>query len=174
MERRVGPPAGIAERGREGPTARDGGPAAEVRIRDAAGEWRDEVLLATGREVPAAAVISGCGRRWGMAVSFFASKQRLGWHDPRVRVAASVERAHPLARFVRTPSAVRYAESGPGGPPVERDRPWYTAKAGVRFADVPGALRLRPWEQHVSRQLDGGQTPEELLHSLEHWLAAVR
>jgi len=44
----------------------------------------------------------------------------------------------------------------------------------VTFADMLGASRLQQWEQHFSRQLDGGQTPEELLHTLKHWLAAVR
>lgn len=145
-----------------------------VLIRDAKGEWRDEVLLATGRDVPAAFVLSGYCRRWGIEVAFFESKQFVGLHDPRVRVGASVERAHPLAWFVQTLTVVWYAEAGTDGPAVHRDRPWYATKAGVTFADMLGALRLRQWDQHISRELAGGRTPLEVLNRLKHLLAAVR
>jgi len=149
-------------------------PVTVILIRDAAGEWRDEVLLATGRDVPAAFALSGYCRRWGIEVAFFESKQLLGLHDPRVRVSASVERAHPLAWFVQTLTVVWYAGSGHAGPHVERDRPWYATKVGVTFADMLSALRLRQWDQYISRELAGGRTPEELLNRLKHQLAAVR
>ncbi len=149
-------------------------PMTVVRVRDVAGEWRDEVLLATGTGVSAAFVIDGYCRRWGIEVAFSESKQLLGLHAPRVRTAASVERAHPRAWFVQTLTVVWYAETGRACPPVHRARPWYRSKAGVSFADMLGALRLPQWELRFSRESADGQSPWEMLDALKHWLAAVR
>lgn len=145
-----------------------------VLVRDVAGEWRDEVLLATGGGVSAGFVIAGYCRRWGMEVAFAESKQLLGLHDPQVRTGPSVERAHPLAWFVQTLTVVWYAEAGRTCPAVRRDRPWYRSKAGVSFADMLGTLRLQQWELRFSRDAADGQAPAEILDALKHWLAAVR
>ncbi len=72
-------------------------PMTVVLVRDVAGQWRDEVLLATGGGVSATFVIEGYCRRWGIEVAFAESKQLFGLHDPQVRTEPSVERAHPLA-----------------------------------------------------------------------------
>ncbi len=52
------------------PTGVKGEPVTVVLVRDAAGEWRDEVLLATGRDVSAAEMVSGFGRCWGIEEAF--------------------------------------------------------------------------------------------------------
>jgi hypothetical protein len=149
-------------------------PVSLVLVRDVAGQWRDEALLATSSEVSAAAVISGYCRRWSVEVAFFESKQFLGRYDPHVWSAGSVERAHPMAWFVQSVTILWYAVAGREGCQVERDRPWYTTKKTPTFADMLGALRLQLWEQHVSTRLGSDEDHAELLDSLINWLAAVR
>jgi hypothetical protein len=149
-------------------------PVTLVLVRDVAGQWRDEALLATARDVSAAGVIVGYCRRWGIEVAFFESKQFVGLHDPRVRSAKSVDRAHPMAWFVQTLTILWYATAGQTGPGVKRDRPWYPAKVTPTFADMLGALRLQFWEQRLSGMSGSDQDRTELTEFLKHWLAAVR
>jgi hypothetical protein len=149
-------------------------PLSLVLVRDVAGVWRDEALLATSSEVTAEFVIAGYCRRWSVEVAFFESKQFLGLHDPCVWSEGSVERAHPMAWFVQSVTILWYAVAGREGSQVERDRPWYTTKKTPTFADMLGALRLQLWEQHVSNRLGCDEDPAELLDSLINWLAAVR
>src|SRR5450432_366020 len=59
-------------------------PVSLVLVRDVAGVWRDEALLATSSDVSAEFVIAGYCRRWSVEVAFFESKQLLGLHDPQV------------------------------------------------------------------------------------------
>jgi hypothetical protein len=149
-------------------------PVTLVLVRDVAGEWRDEALLATARDVSAACVIAGYCRRWSIEVAFFESKQFLGLHDPHVRAERSVERAHPMAWFVQTLTILWYAVAGRSGPAVKRERPWYTTKTTPTFADMLGALRLQFWEERLSSMSGGDEDGAELLDFLKNWLAAVR
>lgn len=149
-------------------------PVTLVLVRDVAGEWRDEALLATARDVPAACVIAGYCRRWSIEVAFFESEQFLGLHDPRVRSERSVERSHPMAWFVQTLTVLWYATAGASGPGVKRDRPWYTTKVTPTFTDMLGALRLQFWEERLSDMSGGDEDPTKLRDFLKNWLAAVR
>ena len=149
-------------------------PVTLVLVRDMAGEWRDEALLATGRDVSAGFVIAGYCRRWSIEVVFHESKQLLGLHDPQVRLAKSVERAHPLAWFVQSLTILWYAQAGQECPPVRRDRPWYGHKKSPTFSDMLGVLRLQQWDMHVSQALESDENPAKLLDFLKNWLAAVR
>lgn len=149
-------------------------PVSLVLVRDVAGLWRDEALLATSSDVSAEFVIAGYCRRWSVEVAFFESKQFLGLHDPQVWSEGSVERAHPMAWFVQSVTILWYAVAGRDGSQVERDRPWYTTKKTPTFADMLGALRLQLWEKHVSGRLGSDDDHAELLDSLINWLAAVR
>jgi hypothetical protein len=149
-------------------------PVSVVLVRDVAGVWRDEALLATSSEVPAEFVIAGYCRRWSVEVAFLESKQFLGLHDPQVWSAGSVERAHPMAWFVQSVTILWYAVAGRDGSQVARDRPWYTTKKTPTFADMLGALRLQLWEKHASHRLGSDDDHAELLDSLINWLATVR
>lgn len=149
-------------------------PVSLVLVRDVAGQWRDEALLATSSEVSAEFVIAGYCRRWSVEVAFFESKQLLGLHDPHVWSEGSVERAHPMAWFVQSVTILWYAVVGKDGSHVQRDRPWYTEKKTPTFADMLGALRLQLWEKHVSGKSGSDDDLAELLDSLINWLAAVR
>lgn len=149
-------------------------PLSVVLVRDEAGQWRDEALLATSTDITAEFVIAGYCRRWSVEVAFFESKQYLGLHDPQVWSPGSVERAHPMAWFVQSVTILWYAVAGREGSQVERDRPWYTTKKSPTFADMLGALRLQQWEHHVSSRLGSNEDHAKLVDSLIHWLAAVR
>ena len=149
-------------------------PMTVVLVRDVAGAWRDEVLLATSSTASAEFVIGGYCRRWSIEVVFFESKQLLGFHDPCVRVGQSVERAHPMAWFVQSLTIRWYAGDGRNGPQVRRDRPWYAGKKTPTFADMLGALRLQHWEMQFSREAAAGRDLTEFHNALKNWLAAVR
>jgi hypothetical protein len=132
-------------------------PVTVVLVRDPAGEWRDEALVATDPSVTAAFVIQGYCRRWSVELAFFDSKQYLGLHDPRVRVERSVERAHPMAWFVGSLAVLWYCLDGHRGSHVVRERPWYKDKVTPTFTDMLGALRLQMWEYEAF-----GESGEEL------------
>lgn len=63
-----------------------------VLVRDPEGKWRDEALLSTALDLSAQEVIVGYVRRWSVEVAYADAKQMLGFHDPMVWCAASVER----------------------------------------------------------------------------------
>lgn len=149
-------------------------PMTVVLVRDVAGVWRDEVLVATSPSVSAQFVIGGYCRRWSIEVVFFESKQLLGLHDPCVRVEKSVERSHPMAWFVQALTILWYAGDGREGPQVQRDRPWYTSKNTPTFAGMLGALRLQHWEMLFSKEAADGEDLTEFHNTLKNWLAAVR
>jgi hypothetical protein len=148
-------------------------PVTVVLVRDPAGQWRDEALVATDPAVSAEFVILGYCRRWSVELCFFDSKQSLGLHDPRVWSARSVERAHPMAWFVGSLTILWYCLEGHAGPHVVKDRPWYTAKVTPTFADMLGALRLRMWEYEIYGESGERPPSPECIRSLLHRLAAV-
>jgi hypothetical protein len=148
-------------------------PVAVVLVRDPAGEWRDEALLATDPNASAAFVITGYCRRWSVELAFFDSKQYLGLHDPQVRSERSVERAHPMAWFVGSLVTLWYCLEGHAGPHVIRERPWYRAKVTPTFTDMLGALRLQMWQREVFGE-SGEEVPSpECIERLIHRLSAV-
>ncbi len=148
-------------------------PVMVVLVRDPAGQWRDEALVATDPGASAVFVILGYCRRWSVELAFFDSKQYLGLHDPRVRSERSVERAHPMAWFVGSLTILGYSLRGHEGAHVERDRPWYEDKVTPTFTDMLGALRLQMWEYEVYGE-SGEQPPSpQCVQRLLHKLAAV-
>jgi hypothetical protein len=149
-------------------------PMSVVLVRDVAGQWRDEVLLATSTDATAEFVIAGYCRRWSIEVVFRESKQLLGLHDPQVRAPQSVERAHPMCWFVQALTVLWYAAGGKDGPQVQRDRPWYTHQVTPTFADMLGALRLAHWDLLFAQEAADGKDLTEFHNALKNWLAAVR
>ncbi len=148
-------------------------PVAVVLVRDPAGDWRDEALVATDPGASAAFVILGYCRRWGVELASFDSKQHLGFHDPRVRSERSVERAHPMAWFLESLVILWYCVEGHRGSHVERDRPWYKAKVTPTFTDMLGALRLQMWEHKIFEEPGEGPPSPECIRRLLHTLSAV-
>ena len=124
-------------------------PVMVVRVRDPAGEWRDEALVATDPSASAGFVILRYCRRWSVELAFFDSKQFLGLHEPRVRSERSVEWAHPMAWLVGSLTILWYCLGGHEGSQVVRERPWYKKKVSPTFTDMQGALRLQRWEHEI-------------------------
>jgi hypothetical protein len=149
-------------------------PVTLVLVHDPSGSWRDEALLATGTQVSAEFVVSGYCRRWSIEVAFHDSKQFVGLHDPQVRTAQSVERAHPMSWFVSSVSVLWYQAVGRTGAPVRRDRPWYRHKKTPAFADMLGALRLSLWRERINLWSRKTTPTTIMLDTLVHTLAAVR
>ncbi|HMB07897.1 MAG TPA: transposase [Isosphaeraceae bacterium] len=148
-------------------------PVMVVLVRDPAGAWRDEALVATDPTASAPFVILGYCRRWCVELAFFDSKQHLGLHDPRVWSARSVERAHPMAWFIGSLTILWYCLEGHEGSHVVKDRPWYTTKLTPTFTDMLGALRLQLWEYVVYGESGEEPPSPECIRSLLHKLAAV-
>ena len=147
------------------------GPAAVqvVLVRDPSGKWRDEALVCTEVTLTAAEVITGYCRRWSVEVAFCDAKQQLGFHDPQVWCAASVQRAAPMAWFVATLVVLWYALSGHDGSQAERQRPWYRQKLSPTFADMLAACRLQLWQHWLKtdgQAVDQGAKWEWLLEYL--------
>ena len=117
-----------------------------VLVRDPSGKWRDEALVCTDVTLTAAEVIVGYCRRWSVEVAFCDAKQQLGFHDPQVWSAASVQRAAPMAWFVATLVVLWYALSGHKGEQAQRQRPWYKQKLSPTFADMLATCRLQLWQ----------------------------
>lgn len=127
------------------PTVAGDRPVAVVVIRDPAGEWRDEALVSTNPALCDWEVVVGYCQRWCVEVAIADAKQRLGFHDPCVWKAESVERAAPLAWFVGAVVLLWYARHGTEHRPAERHRPWYPKRV-TTFADVLASCRLALWE----------------------------
>jgi hypothetical protein len=129
-----------------------------VLVRDPAGKWRDEALLSTDLELPAAEVVLAYLRRWSVEVCYCESKQLLGLHEPRVWKAQAVQRAHPMAWFTGAVVLLWYARRGVAEPEATRARPWYKHKVSPTFADMLACCRLHLWRHWVA----AAATPEEL------------
>lgn len=123
-----------------------------VLVRDPEGKWRDEALLSTDPELAADEVIVGYLRRWSVEVAYCESKQLLGFHDPMVWCAASVERAHPLAWFVGSLVILWYAQTGHHEPAAQRQRPWYRHKVEPTFADMLACCRRYLWSHWLASE----------------------
>jgi DDE superfamily endonuclease len=117
-----------------------------VLVRDPAGAWRDEALLATDLTLSADEVILGYMRRWSVEVAYCESKQLLGLHDPQVWKEESVQRAHPMAWFVAAVVVLWYVLHGAEMETAERERPWYKHKLSPTFADMLACCRLHLWQ----------------------------
>ncbi len=142
-----------------------------VLVHDLAGQWRDEALVCTDVTLSAAEVITGYCRRWSVEVAFCDAKQLLGFHDPQVWCAASVERAAPMAWFVGTLVVCWYALAGHEGPQAHRHRPWYKHKPTPTFADMLAACRLQLWQEWLDNESGSAADTKEKQAWLLEYLA---
>jgi DDE superfamily endonuclease len=142
-----------------------------VLVHDPLGQWRDEALVCTDVTLSAAEVITGYCRRWSVEVAFGDAKQLLGFHDPQVWCAASVERAAPMAWFVGTLVVCWYAQAGRYGSQAQRHRPWYKDKPTPTFADMLAACRLQLWQAWLKAKSGSGAAAEEKLAWLLEYVA---
>lgn len=142
-----------------------------VLVHDPLGKWRDEALVCTDVTLSAAEVITGYCRRWSVEVAFCDAKQMLGFHDPQVWCAASVERTAPMAWFVGTLVVCWYEMAGQDGPQAQRHRPWYKDKETPTFADMLAACRLQLWQEWLQGESGSEADTEEKLAWLLEYVA---
>jgi len=128
-------------------------PVAVVLVRDPAGEWRDEALVSTNPKLCDWEIVSGYCQRWSVEVAIADAKQQLGFHDPCVWKAESVQRAAPMAWFVGAVVLLWYARHGTEHRRAERHRPWYLKRV-TAFADMIACCRLAQWQQWWSNRVD--------------------
>jgi hypothetical protein len=145
-----------------------------VLVRDPQGDWRDEALVSTDRDLSAAEIITGYCRRWSVEVAFCEAKQLLGFHEPQVWCERSVERAAPMAWFVGSLIILWYVVAGHAGEQAQRERPWYKNKETPTMADMLAACRYQMWESWINEATPEG-TPtadrEEKLTWLLNYIA---
>jgi len=146
-------------------------PVQVVLVHDPLGQWRDEALVCTDVTLPAAEVVTGYCRRWSVEVAFCDAKQIMGFHDPQVWCAASVERAAPMAWFVGTLVVCWYVQAGGAGKQAQRHRPWYQHKETPTFADMVAACRLQLWEEWLKGKSGSAADAEEKLAWLLEYVA---
>ncbi|NJN05136.1 MAG: transposase [Rhodobacteraceae bacterium] len=139
-----------------------------VLVRDPKGEWRDEALVCTDLTLTATEIITGYCRRWSVEVAFCDGKQMLGFHDPQVWCAKSVERAAPMAWFTGSLVVLWYALSGKDGAAAQRHRPWYQNKPTPTFADMLSACRLQLWQHWLESSTSAANYQENLDWLLEY------
>ena len=144
-----------------------------VLVRDPAGKWRDEALLSTDQTLTAAEVISGYCRRWSVEVAYADGKGWLGFHEPGVWCASSVERAHPLAWFVGSLVVLWYVLFGQQEPTPQRHRPWYRHKPAVTFADMLGTCRYHLWRDWLSKSGSQAELEQRSAWLLEYLATAA-
>jgi len=142
-----------------------------VLVRDPKGEWRSEALVCTDLTLSAADVIAGYCRRWSVEVAFCDAKQVLGFHDPQVWCAASVQRAAPMAWFVGSLIVLWYAEAGHAGEQAHRQRPWYQDKQTPTFADMLAACRVQLWRHWLSAESGSAADREDKMSWLLDYVA---
>lgn len=116
-----------------------------ILVRDPQGQWRDEALLSTDLTLSPEEIITGYCRRWSVEVAFCDSKQMLGFHDPQVWCAKSVQRAAPMSWFIGSLVVLWYVLSGHACQQAQRHRPWYRNKPEHTFADMLATCRFHHW-----------------------------
>jgi DDE superfamily endonuclease len=142
-----------------------------VLVHDPAGQWRDEALVCTDVSLSAAEVITGYCRRWSVEVAFCDAKQLLGFHDPQVWCASSVQRAAPMAWFVATLVVCWYVRAGRHGPQAQRHRPWYSRREAPTFGDMVAACRLQLWRAWLKTESGSQADAEDRLAWLLEYVA---
>jgi hypothetical protein len=140
-------------------------PVRVVLLRDPKGEWRNEALVSTDPQLSEWEIGMGYCQRWSVEVAIGDAKGMLGFHDPCVWKAESVERAAPMAWYTRMRVLLWYAWEGESHHAAVRHRPWYP-KEVTTFSDRLAGLRYALWEHGWVERGDkspAAMPPEEWL-----------
>lgn len=142
-----------------------------VLVRDPAKKWRDERLLSTDLQLPAADVILGYMKRWSVEVCYWESKQLLGLHDAQVWSEEAVQRTAPLAWFVGGLVLLWYATWGCNEEQAEKATPWHYTTATPTFATMLATLRLHLWRNWWATA--AAEEQHDLLNWLFHYISTA-
>jgi DDE superfamily endonuclease len=113
-----------------------------VVVRDPSRRRRDEAFFCTDLDRDAAFILTTYSRRWTLEVTFFDSKQHLGFGQAQNQAPRAVGRTAPFAGLVYSLVLLwAAAHQQQGGTLSWIVRPWYRTKAAVAFPDLLTALR---------------------------------
>ena len=106
-------------------------------------------------------------------VAYADGKGLLGFHDPEVWCAHSVERAHPMSWFVGSLVVLWYALFGHEEPMPQRHRPWYAHKPAVTFADMLATCRYHLWRNWLAKSGSPAELEDRRAWLLEYLATAA-
>jgi hypothetical protein len=122
-----------------------------VVVRDPSRRRRDEAFFCTDLDRDAAFILATYSRRWTLEVTFYDSKQHLGFGQAQNQAPRAVTRTAPFAGLVYSLvllwAAAHRQQGGTLGWSV---RPWYPTKTAVAFPDLLTALRQDLWRARFS------------------------
>jgi hypothetical protein len=142
-----------------------------ILVRDPSGGWRDTAFWTTDLTTPVAELLTRYTHRWSIEVLFRDSKQHFGLHDPQVRTATSVTRAHGHAWVVIAEVMRWFAAEGHRYPRIDKPRPWYPHAPTPTITEMLETLRLALWHEALSQEAWQHLTPEKCRERLLHWAA---
>ena len=122
-----------------------------VVVRDPSRRRRDEAFFCTDLDREAAFILETYSRRWTLEVTFFDSKQHLGFGQAQNQARRAVARTAPFAGVVYS-LVVLWAATHleQGGTLSWIVRPWSRSKTAVAFPDLLLALRQELWRTRFS------------------------
>jgi hypothetical protein len=122
-----------------------------VVVRDPSRRRRDEAFFCTDLDRDAAFLLTTYSRRWTLEVTFFDSKQHLGFGQAQNQAPKAVTRTAPFAGLVYSLVLLwAAAHLQQGGTLSWIVRPWYRTKTAVSFTDLLTALRQDLWRTRFS------------------------
>ena len=122
-----------------------------VVVRDPSRRRHLEAFFCTDLDRDAACILTTYSRRWTLEVTFFDSKQHLGFGQAQNQAPRAVTRTAPFAGLVYSLVLLwAAAHQQQGGTLSWIVRPWYRTKVAVAFPDLLTALRQDLWRARFS------------------------
>ena len=122
-----------------------------VVVRDPSGRRRDEAFFCTDLDRDAACILTTYSSRWTLEVTFFDSKQHLGFGQAQNQAPRAVRRTAPFAGLVYSLVLLwAAAHLQQGGTLSWIVRPWYRTKTAVAFPDLLMTLHQELWRARFS------------------------
>ena len=135
-----------------------------VVVRDPSRRRRDEAFFCTDLGREAAFILQTYSRRWTLEVTFFDSKQHLGFGQAQNQSRRAVARTAPFAGVVYSLVILwAAAHLEQGGTLSWIVRPWYRSKTAVAFPDVLNVLQQELWHTRFSAPPVPTQHPQNPL-----------
>ena len=123
-----------------------------VVVRDPSRRRRDAAFFCTDLDRDAAFILLTYSRRWTLEVTFFDSKQHLGFGQAQNQTPKAVARTAPFAGLVYSLVLLwAAAHLQQGGTLSWIVRPWYRSKTAAAFPDLLLALRQELWRTRFSQ-----------------------
>src|ERR671937_1333479 len=123
-----------------------------VVVRDPSRRRRDEAFFCTDLDRDAAFILLTYSRRWTLEVTFFDSKQHLGFGQAQNQTPKAVARTAPFAGLVYSLVLLwAAAHLQQGGTLRWIVRPWYRSKTAAAFPDLLLVLRQELWRTRFSQ-----------------------